>query len=115
MSPIERARSLAMGNGEKYHLAALLWRGPQLIRIGVNSSKTHPAFQRVTEYGTSASMHAEMDALRFAEPGDRLDVIRWGKSGNRMMAKPCKYCDLLIQAKSVYVRFTNPVGQWETL
>ena len=49
-----------------------------LTRIGENTNKTHPRFKRQYPDGTWAShMHAEMNVLRFARPGDELEVIRF--------------------------------------
>ena len=73
-----KAKNLAMSNGRTYHLAAILRRNGKVIRIGENTSKTHPRFRRQYPDGSWAShMHAEMNVLRFAKPGDEIEVIRW--------------------------------------
>lgn len=88
------ARKKALNNGMVYHLAAILRRRGKVVRIGINSSKTHPRFRRQYPDGTwGAHMHAEMDALRFAMPGDELEVLRWKKEDYTFgMAKPCGWC-----------------------
>jgi deoxycytidylate deaminase len=62
-------------------------------------------------------MHAEMDALRFSQPGDTLEVMRFKKRDcDFAMAKPCTYCMLHIQNAGIKsVRYTNPVGDWEEM
>ena len=112
------AREKAMGNGRVYHLAAILRRKGKIVRIGINSSKTHPRFTRTYPDGTIAShMHAEMDALRFSQPGDTLEVMRFKKRDcDFAMAKPYAYCMSHIQDAGIKsVRYTNPAGDWEEM
>ena len=73
-----RAKNLALGNGRTYHIAAILRRNGRVVKIGENTSKTHPRFKRQYEDGTWAShMHAEMNVIRFAKPGDSIQVMRF--------------------------------------
>lgn len=112
------ARKKALNNGRVYHLAAILRRKGKVVRVGVNSGKTHPRFKRKYEDGTwAAHMHAEMDVLRFAEPGDELEVMRWKKSDNTFaMAKPCRYCmEHIISSRISKVLYTNGHGIWQEL
>jgi deoxycytidylate deaminase len=62
-------------------------------------------------------MHAEMDVLRFAKPGDVLEVMRFFKNSDKMtMAKPCCFCESEIRnAKIKSVRYTNWDGNWVTM
>ena len=113
-----QAKSLAINNGRQYHLAAILRRNGRVIRVGENTDKTHPRFKRQYKDGTWAShMHAEMNVLRFAEPGDEVEVMRFSKCGNHMtMAKPCKYCEAEFKKSGIAkVRYTNWDGEWEEL
>ena len=41
-----RARSLALSNGRTYHIAAILRRNGRIVKIGENTSKTHPRFKK---------------------------------------------------------------------
>lgn len=112
------ARERALNNGRCYHLAAILRRKGRVVRIGINSDKTHPRFKRRYDDGTwAAHMHAEMDVLRFSEPGDELEVMRWKKSDNTFaMAKPCRHCmPHIIKAGIAKVTYTNDNGEWEEL
>ena len=112
------ARERALNNGRCYHLAAILRRKGRVVRIGINSDKTHPRFKRRYDDGTwAALMHAEMDVLRFSEPGDELEVMRWKKSDNTFaMAKPCRHCmPHIIKAGIAKVTYTNDSGEWEEL
>ena len=113
-----RARDLALRNGRTYHIAAILRRNGRVIRIGENTDKTHPRFKRQYPDGTWAShMHAEMNVLRFAEPGDELEVIRFKKCEHGWtMAKPCPVCIREIVKSGIQkVRYTNWTGEWEEL
>ena len=113
-----RAKELAISNGRTYHLAAILWRNGRVVRIGENTSKTHPRFRRQYPDGTWAShMHAEMNVLRFAKPGDDLEVLRFQKCDHqRTMAKPCLLCQAEIRKAGIRrVKYTNWDGIWEEL
>ena len=68
--------------------------------------------------GTWAShMHAEMNVLRFAQPGDSIEVLRFSKCGDHLrMAKPCHLCRAEIMKAGIKkVRYTNWEGEWEEL
>ncbi len=113
-----RAKELAISNGRAYHLAAILRRNGKVVRVGENTSKTHPRFRRQYPDGTWAShMHAEMNVLRFSEPGDEIEVLRFKKCGlDRTMAKPCSLCmSHLRQSGIKRVRYTNWSGEWEEI
>lgn len=117
MEPVySKAKELAMSNGREYHLAAILRRGKQVVRMGANVSKTHPRFKRTYSDGTTGShMHAEMNVLRFAEPGDTLEVMRFGKR-KLAMAKPCEHCMQHIREAGIKkIRYTNARGTWEEI
>jgi deoxycytidylate deaminase len=113
-----KAQQLALNNGREYHLAAILRRNGCVVKIGENTSKTHPRFKRQYPDGSWAShMHAEMNVLRFAQPGDEVEVIRFKKRDHVWtMAKPCSLCvDHLIACGIKKIRYTNWDGKWETL
>lgn len=112
-----RARDQALANGRNHHLAAVLWRKRKPVRIGTNRNKTHPRAVRTFEDNSQAAcLHAEMDALIAAQPGDTLEVLRWLKDGRLTMAKPCEHCQKWIRESRIRkVRYTNWEGQWETL
>lgn len=114
-----KARKSALNNGMQWHLAAILWRGKTPVYIGANSAKTHPAATRTYKDGcVKHHMHAEMNVLRFAKPGDMIEVLRWeAKPEHRLtMAAPCKWCMQQIRASGIYrVYHTNWDGQWEQI
>jgi len=113
-----KAKKLAMGNGRTYHIAAILKRGGRVIKVGENTNKTHPRFKRQYADGTWAShMHAEMNVLRFAQPGDEIEVMRFSKCGQHMtMARPCALCQAEILKSGIKkVKYTNWQGEWEEL
>lgn len=113
-----RAAEAAMSNGHDFHVAALLWRNKSLIHTGVNQTKTSPRYRRYFPrdgvYG--ACLHAEMDVLRYARPGDVIEVLRVGKNGNFTMAHPCPHCFAAIKKAGIRtVRYTDWNGQWQTI
>ena len=110
-----KAQKLAINNGRTYHLAAILRRNGRGVKIGENTDKTHPRWKRQYPDGTWAShMHAEMNVLRFSQPGDELEVMRFKKcSHNLTMAKPCSICMNAIEAAGIKkVKYTDWDGQW---
>ena len=112
-----KAQEKALNNGQNYHLAAILRRGKSVVKIGSNTCKTHPRFKRVYSDGTEGScMHAEMSVVRFAKPGDIIEVIRFKKCGTWAMARPCNLCMEHMKFAGIKkVRYTNSSGQWEIL
>ena len=113
-----RAKELAVNNGRTYHLAAILRRNGRVVKIGENTDKTHPRFKRQYSDGTWAShMHAEMNVLRFAQPGDVIEVMRFTKCDHkRTMARPCSICmNEMIKSGIKEVKYTNWSGEWETI
>jgi deoxycytidylate deaminase len=92
-----KAKKLALSNGRDYHVAAILKRNGRIIKIGENTSKTHPRFKR--------------------QPGDELEVIRFRKSDHVWtMAKPCSTCLREIERAGIKsVRYTNWKGEWEQI
>lgn len=106
-----------MSNGRGFHVVAILKRRRKVLRIGTNVSKTHPACGRQFPSGDIAHhMHAEMNVLRFARPGDDLEVMRFRKDGTPAMAKPCMYCMKQIRENGIRrIRWTNSEGIWESM
>lgn len=113
-----RAKELALNNGRTYHVAAILKRKGRVVRVGENTDKTHPKFKRQYKDGTWGShMHAEMNVLRFAQPGDEIEVMRFTKCGHHMtMAKPCPLCEEQMRLAGIRkVKYTNWSGEWEEI
>jgi deoxycytidylate deaminase len=111
-----RAKNLAINNGRTYHIVAILKRNGNIIKMGENTNKTHPRFKRQYDDGTWGShMHAEMNVLRFAQPGDELEVMRFKRSSHeRTMAKPCDWCMSEIKKAGIKaIKYTNWSGEWE--
>jgi deoxycytidylate deaminase len=113
-----KAKKLATSNGRVFHLAAILLRKGDVVKIGENTTKTHPRFKRYYNDGSSAAcMHAEMNVLRFAKPGDVIEVIRFSKKDHSWtMAKPCDICMQEMKKTGIKkVRYTNWYGEWEEI
>jgi len=113
----KEAKRLALANGGRYHVACILYRKGRVIHIGVNTDKTHPRFQRITSDGSLVStLHAEMSALRYAQKGDSLEVLRFLKTGDITMARPCRHCQkFLALAHLRDIRYTTWDGSWDVL
>lgn len=109
----KRAKEVALNNGQIYHLAAILFRKKEVVRIGTNSNKTHPRFYRVYPDGSCRShLHAEMDVLRFAQPGDKIIVVRFSAEGLLTMAKPCSLCQKHLADSGIdHVTYSNWDGE----
>jgi deoxycytidylate deaminase len=91
-----------MGNNQRYHIIAILYRNKSVIRVGVNQCKTHRKFGRVQDNGfENYHLHAEMDALVNSKPGDILHVLRFSKKGALTMAMPCKHCMSFIKSHGI--------------
>jgi hypothetical protein len=60
-------------------------------------------------------MHAEMSVLRFAQPGDIVEVMRFQKCDHApTMARPCAACMTLMREIGIRrVKYTNWLGEWE--
>ena len=113
-----RAKEKALNNGRVYHLAAILKRDGRVVKIGENTSKTHPRFKRQYSDGTWGShMHAEMNVLRFAKPGDVIEVMRFKKCSHEItMAKPCDHCAAEMKKAGIEkVKYTDWSGKWVTM
>lgn len=113
-----KAKNIAINNGRTYHLAAILRRSGKVVKIGENTNKTHPRFKRQYKDGTWAShMHAEMNVLRFAKPGDEIEVMRFARCSHKItMAKPCNLCyDAMKEAGIKRVHYTDWFGDWVTI
>lgn len=116
LSLMSKAKCVAMNNGGPFHLAAILWRGKSIVRIGTNQDKTHPAFHRKYKNGDAHNLHAEMDVLRFAKPGDTIVVMRWSARGELTMAKPCPHCQKFIRAAGIAeVTYSDWDGEMKNL
>ncbi len=113
-----KAKKLATSNGRVFHLAAILLRKGDVVKIGENTTKTHPRFKRyVNAGGSAACMHAEMNVLGFAKPGYVIEVIRFSKKDHSWtMAKPCDICMQEMKKTGIKkVRYTNWYGEWEEI
>ena len=109
----------ASANTSEFKLAALLWRGGTLIHIGVNNNTHRKGSYRVLNDGViSRCKHAEIDAIRTgrAQPGDRIEIIRYKADGSTSCAKPCPNCAKQIKkAGIISVKYTDYDGNWSRM
>ena len=114
-----KARERALNNGHPYHIAAILKRRKSIIKIGVNSFKTHPKYMRCYENGSKIfHLHAEMSVLPFSRPGDIIEVFRVSKKKSKefTMAKPCPHCmHFMKEAGIKEVKYTDWNGVWKRI
>ena len=97
-----KAKMMAMSNGKKFHLSAIIWRRKKPIGVYTNTDKSHPSCVRVFKSGNeNNTMHAEMSAVRFTKPGDTIEVLRWDKEGNLTCSKPCPMCHHALQKAGI--------------
>lgn len=62
------------------------------------------------------SIHAEMNVVRFAQPGDKLVVYRFNAKGEARMSRPCSACQKFIKAAGIsHVEYSNWDGEMEVL
>jgi tRNA(Arg) A34 adenosine deaminase TadA len=93
-----KARLAALNNvSQQFKVVAILRRGKHTVKITTNTDKTHTSAYRQYPTGSAAAcMHAELSALRFAKPGDTLEVMRFHVDGTIAIAKPCPICQAAI-------------------
>lgn len=112
-----KAQDLALNNEHDFHVAAILKRGKSIVKVGVNSSKTNPRFARRHRNGEiDFHLHAEMDVVRFAKPGDTVIVVRFSAAGRLTMAKPCKFCRYFLEQAGVTdIYYSDWDGKYQKL
>ena len=111
-----KAQQAALANRQPFHVVAILLRGKSVIRIAVNSVKTHPENLRgYANGGVSFHHHAETHALIRAKPGDRLVVLRFHRSGRLTCALPCEHCQRRLAAIDIVVYYSDWAGQVQRL
>ena len=113
-----RAKELALTNNQDYHLVAWAKKGSSVV-FGINSDRCSARFSRIHPDGSVGfHLHAEMDLIRKFQPGDldQIKVIRFSKSGEVTMSKPCPYCQRFLRRHGVKrVKYTTWDGEWKTL
>ena len=112
-----RARDLALNNDHDFHVVAILKRGKSIVKIGTNSNKTNPRFARKYKTGVPEyQLHAEMNVVRFAKPGDTVIVIRFSAKGKLTMARPCRFCqNFLTEAGVTEVYYSDWEGNYQKM
>lgn len=100
---IEAARKQAAkpGTYQRAHLGAIAIRTDGKIVKARNGASTMPV----------PSLHAEARALRKADRGCVLIVVRIRPDGSLAMAKPCKDCQALIRSKRAVTYYSNEAGE----
>ncbi len=96
---------------QKYSLKAIIFdKKNNVLSIGYNSYvKTHPymaALSASFNEPYKIYLHAEVAAIlkcRDLTKAHRILVTRVGKSGNILLAKPCKICQSAIEAAGIKI------------
>lgn len=113
--PYDKAKEIALSNGEVFHLVAFLRRGKRYY-FGTNKSTGSTKYPRIYDGQAEYHLHAEMDLLRHAKPGDTFYVMRFLADGTVTMAKPCRHCQKYLHIHGIRkVYYTNWSGDWETM
>lgn len=107
---LERARSIAQQSTCRQKHGVVVAKGNRVVAVAVNTYRNHPC--NVTDPKTESTYHAERNALWQIFPDDNLDYgkltlysVRINRSGQMVLAKPCKRCQELIDnvgIKTVY-------------
>jgi tRNA(Arg) A34 adenosine deaminase TadA len=101
---LEEARVNPVDDLQK--MSAIIYRGNQIISIGLNGRKTDPLQKKYARNHKSIAIHAEISAIKNAlkkYPVSSLDgcsmaVARVFRDGSPALAKPCKGCARAIAA-----------------
>jgi deoxycytidylate deaminase len=118
---LERLKTLAWDNLSResrcFHIA-FIFKGNNILSIGVNSKKTHPQIKKYG-YQDFSRLHAELAAaIKFGKTDCRkysLAVLRIDRNGEFNQSKPCECCsNMLNQLNFKNVYFTNSEGEWES-
>lgn len=97
----------------RFLLGAVVVDGSKIISVGANKLKTHPKSTHPYR-----SLHAEMAAIIAAHQDlskCSMYVYREIKSGVPAIAKPCIYCQLMIQEAGLKHVYYSTDGGYETL
>lgn len=92
----EAARKASLKSTHRQHKigCAIVYKN-KVVSVGFNQLKTHPESTHPYK-----SIHAEFDAVYKCDPAllseSDIYVYREDKRGNLAIAKPCKYCEILI-------------------
>jgi deoxycytidylate deaminase len=86
----------------KFRLVAILIRNKTIVKMGTPTWKTHPSFgRRYQGHEDAYALHAEMNVLRFAKPGDHIVVMRFLANGELAISKPCPHCQKFIKQHEI--------------
>lgn len=104
------------------HVVCLVLKGNEWL-VGWNSSKTAPQYGRSTPDGQRKhGRHAEQHALQLAERrGGKVKeviVLRWTKTGELKMARPCVACQEALRQAGIKPRlvwYSTDDGRLERL
>ena len=93
-------------------MAAVIMDGNKIVSVGLNARKTHPLAAKFGKHDKANCLHAELSAIVNARcniKGMTMYVARaHRKTGEAMLAKPCKGCARAILAFNLGdVEWTN--------
>lgn len=97
----------------RFSLGAVVVDGSKIISVGANKLKTHPKSTHPYR-----SLHAEMAAIIAAHQDlSKCDmyVYREIKSGVPALAKPCQYCEVMIQEAGIRHIYYSTNGEYGTM
>ena len=110
-------KAICLNEDCRYHLSAVGITKTNEVFIGIPKTKSHPLQKKY--YETRKTIHAELDLVLKA--GDRvltnIVVIRKGKDGSLRLAKPCKYCQEVLQVyqPDAHIYYTDYGGMIQKL
>lgn len=99
----------ANNSTEKHRMGAVLYTGSQYV-VGFNRTFSVQVQNRNTQWSEHAEAEVINHALHlgFNLTQSTLVVVRINKSGNLLLARPCKHCTTLIQKMEIpRVHYSN--------
>lgn len=98
-SHLDRAFRIASESSCRQKHGVVIAVGPRILAVAVNTDRNHPDV--CSDPRVEASYHAEANAIRQLDGHDLKDATlysaRVGRTGKRMLAKPCERCESLIR------------------
>jgi len=112
----ELAKRLSLKSDHyQFKIGSVLVKKNRIISTGFNSLKTHPRSPHKYK-----SVHSEFMCVlgisAYDLAGATIYVYRETKDGNKAMAKPCKYCDRMLEqcgVKTVYYTVKEGIDSYE--
>lgn len=103
----------AKKSNHAHQVAAVIFKGKRIIAVAHNSVRSNKIPHKFKNFleSSHAECHAIIKAKRNLKDYDIL-VVRLGKTGNLLLAKPCEFCQEFIEyveIRNVYYSDNNEI------